>query len=504
MATIRDHIRRKPWLGWLIFLATVVVVFLLGLLASSIMERRAEAIFAYQPEVDHGKWEPRNEVWGKNFPRQYNRWKATKDNSFGTKYNGNIFIDMLERNPRLVILWANYGFSKEYNQSRGHYYAIHDIRDILRTGAPVDGKSSPMPNTCWTCKSPDVPRVMSEIGAKEFYSGSWEERGHQIVNPIGCADCHEAQNMNLHVSRPALEEAFQRTGKGVSDASHQEMRQLVCAQCHSEYYFKGEDNYLVFPWDKGTNVEDMEEYYDEREFSDWTHGISKAPMIKAQHPDYELFKTGIHAKRGLACADCHMPYTSEGGQKFTDHKIVSPLNYVDQTCLVCHNERESELVANVYERFDKVKASQYKLEKQLVQAHFEAKKAWDLGATKEQMKDPLMDIRHAQWRWGYVANSHGAPFHSPIECLRIYNTGLEIAQDARLKLARILADLGYNKEVQIPDISTKAKAQEVVGLDMEQLDREKEKFMKEVVPKWDEKAAEREKNYDVKELDQSE
>jgi nitrite reductase (cytochrome c-552) len=500
MATIREHVRRRPWLGWIIFLATIVIVFLLGLLASSIMERRAEAIFAYQPEVDHGKWEPRNEVWGKNFPRQYDRFKATKDTSLVTKYNGNAFIDMLERNPRLVILWANYGFSKEYAQSRGHIYAIEDMRSNLRTGAPVDGKSSPMPNTCWTCKSPDVPRVMSEIGAKEFYSGSWEERGHQIVNPIGCADCHEAENMNLHVSRPALEEAFQRNGKSVGEASHQEMRRLVCAQCHAEYYFKGEDNYLVFPWDKGKKVEEVEEYYDEANFSDWTHGISKAPMIKAQHPDYELFMTGIHAKRGLACADCHMPYTSEGGQKFTDHKIVSPLDYVDKTCLVCHKEEESQFRKDIYTRFDKVKASQYKLEKQLVRAHFEAKKAWSLGATEEQMEDVLMDIRHAQWRWGYVANSHGAPFHSPIECLRVYNTGLEIAQDARLKLARILADLGYNKEVEIPDISTKAKAQEVVGLDMEKLDSQKEKFMEEVVPKWDKKAAEREKTYDVKEL----
>ena len=118
------------------------------------------------------------------------------------------------------------------------------------------------------------------------------------------------------------------------------------------------------------------------------------------------------------------------------------------------------------------------------------------------MNDALMDIRHAQWRWGYVANSHGAPFHSPIECLRIYNTGIDIAQNARLKLARILADLGFNKEVPVPDISTKAKAQEVVGLDMEKLDRQKETFMEEVVPEWEEKAAEREKSYDVKELEE--
>jgi nitrite reductase (cytochrome c-552) len=343
---------------------------------------------------------------------------------------------------------------------------------------------------------------MSEIGAEAFYKGSWEERGHQIVNPIGCADCHEAENMNLHVPRPALVEAFQRNGKNIEEASHQEMRRYVCAQCHSEYYFKGSGDYLVFPWDNGREVEEVEAYYDKRDFSDWTHGISKAPMIKAQHPDFELFMTGIHAKRGLACADCHMPYTSEGGQKFTDHKIVSPLNYVEKTCLVCHNESEQELIENVYTRFDKVKASQYQLEKLLVKAHFEAQKAWELGATEEQMNDALMDIRHAQWRWGYVANSHGAPFHSPIECLRIYNTGIDIAQNARLKLARILADLGYNKEVPVPDISTKAKAQEVVGLDMEKLDRQKETFMEEVVPEWEEKAAEREKSYDVKEMEE--
>ena len=404
---------------------------------------------------------------------------------------------MLERNPRLVILWADYGFAREYNQSKGHYYAIHDIRDILRTGAPVNGRTSPMPNTCWTCKSPDVPRVMSKIGAEAFYSGSWEERGHQIVNPIGCADCHEAKNMNLHVSRPALVEAFNRNGQSVEEASHQEMRRLVCAQCHAEYYFKGAGDYLVFPWDKGTKVEEVESYYDALDFSDWTHGISKAPMVKAQHPDYELFMTGIHAKRGLACADCHMPYTSEGGQKFTDHKIVSPLYYIEKTCLVCHQESEKELINNVYTRFDKVKAGQYELERLLVQAHFEARKAWELGAEEAQMHDALMNIRHAQWRWGFVANSHGAPFHSPIECLRIYNTGISIAHHARLKLSRILADLGYNKEVPVPDISTKAKAQEVVGLDMEKLNRQKERFMEQVVPKWEEQAKAREQAYDV-------
>src|SRR6056297_2443923 len=500
MTSLSEKVKQKPWLGWLLFLGSMVIVFLLGLLASSVMERRAEAVFAYEPSVEHGQFEPRNEVWGENFPREYQSFSKTADTSFKSKYNGNAWVDMLEDDPRLVVLWAGYGFSKEYNQGRGHYYAIEDIREILRTGAPMDGKESPMPNTCWTCKSPDVPRVMEEVGVAEFYKGSWEERGHQIVNPIGCADCHDADDMSLRISRPALTEAFERQGKDINEATHQEMRRLVCAQCHVEYYFKGEGNYLTLPWDDGMTVEDLEAYYDTIKFTDWTHSISKAPMLKAQHPDYEIFLTGIHAQRGLACADCHMPYINEGGQKFTDHKIQSPLNNVENTCLVCHREKTDELIANVYERQDKIKESMYKLEELLVRAHVEAGKAWELGAPEETMDPVLQDIRHAQWRWDYVAASHGGSFHSPIECSRILSTGINIAAEARLKLARIFASLGFNEKVPYPDISTKAKAQEYIGLDMDKLNAEKKKFLKEVVPQWDKKAAEREKSYETKNL----
>jgi nitrite reductase (cytochrome c-552) len=500
MKPISKLVKEKPWVGWAIFFVTIVIVFLLGLLASSVIERREEAVFAYTPQVEHSQFEPRNEIWGKNFPQQYERYLATSDTSFSSKYNGNAWVDMLEDDPRLVVLWAGYGFSKEYNQGRGHYYAIEDIREILRTGAPMDGKESPMPNTCWTCKSPDVPRVMEEVGVAEFYKGSWEERGHQIVNPIGCADCHDADDMSLRISRPALIEAFERQGKDIDEATHQEMRQLVCAQCHVEYYFKGEGNYLTFPWDDGMTVEDMEAYYDTIKFADWTHSISKAPMLKAQHPDYELFQTGIHAERGLACADCHMPFMNEGGQKFSDHKVQSPLNYINRTCQTCHREDEKDLFENVYERQDKVKESRDQLEKILVQAHVEAGKAWELGATEDEMKDILWDIRNAQWRWDFVAASHGASFHSPIECSRIMASGINLAMEARLQLSNVLSSYGFEGEVPYPDIETKAKAQEYIGLDMDKLNSEKEKFLETVVPEWIEKAKEREKTYEYTEL----
>ncbi|KJF43675.1 ammonia-forming cytochrome c nitrite reductase [Draconibacterium sediminis] len=492
---------KRPWLAWIFFLATVVVVFFLGLLASSIVERRAEAAYVNVPKVEIGKFEPRNEVWGQNYPREFQSYYGTADTSFQSKYNGNTMIDMLEVDPRLVVLWAGYGFSKDYNQGRGHYYAITDIQNTLRTGAPKTPKEGPMPATCMTCKSPDVPRLMNEKGVAAFYTGAWAELGAEVVNPIGCADCHDNETMNLTITRPALVEAFERMGKDVTKASHQEMRSLVCAQCHVEYYFNKKTvegaQYLTFPWDNGFSVEAMEEYYDNMEFSDWTHSISKAPMLKAQHPGYEIYMTGIHAQRGVSCADCHMPYKSEGGQKFTDHHMQSPLNNIANSCQVCHREEAGTLLANVYERQDKIIENRDKLEELLVRAHVEAKKAWDLGADETQMEDILMGIRHAQWRWDYAAASHGGSFHSPVEVGRVISTGITIAQETRIELARLLADLGHNQAIPYPDIATKAKAQEFIGLDMEKLNDEKQDFLKNIVPKWMEEAEEREKTYDA-------
>ena len=487
---------RKPIVNWILFTLSLAVVFALGLLAANITERKAEAKVTALPKVAINDLEPRNEIWGENFPREYQSYYQTADTGFRSKYNGNAMIDMLEVDPRLVVLWAGYSFSKDYNQGRGHAYAIEDIHNTLRTGGPTGDGDDPMPSTCWTCKSPDVPRVMEAEGVAQYYTGKWARLGSEIVNPIGCADCHDPKTMNLRITRPALIEAFERQGKDISKASHQEMRSLVCAQCHVEYYFDKHKvegaNYLTLPWDKGMSVEAMEEYYDNLEFSDWTHALSKAPMLKAQHPGYEVFLTGIHAQRGVSCADCHMPYKSEGGQKFTDHHIQSPLNNIANSCQVCHREEAQELVRNVYDRQDKIIENRDKLEELLVRAHLEAKKAWELGASEAEMAEILKGIRHAQWRWDYAAASHGGSFHSPVEIGRVISTGITIAQDTRIKLARLLAAKGFNEELPYPDIATKAKAQQFIGLDMEKLRGEKATFKKELVPQWKKKAAERE------------
>ena len=488
MKPISEVIKNKPWLGWILFLGTAVVVFLVGLFASSIIERRGESATLQVVKLIND-WEPRNEVWGENYPREFESYLKTLDTTFASKHGGSIKIDYLERYPELVVMWAGYAFSKEYNQGRGHGHAIEDIRNILRTG---DNQDSPMPATCWTCKSTDVPRVMNEIGASNFYKKKWIDLGPEIVNPIGCQDCHDPKTMNLRITRPALIEAFQRQGKDMSSFSRQEMRSLVCAQCHVEYYFKGkEEKYLTFPWDNGFSADSMEAYYDALDFSDWTHALSRTPMLKAQHPDYELFKTGIHAIRGVSCSDCHMPYKSEGGIKFTDHHIQSPLNNVSNTCQVCHREETDRLLQDVYDRQDRIEELRRIAEKTLAAAHIEAKVAWDNGATDEQMKPILKLIRHSQWRWDWVAAANALGFHSPVEAMRVLGTSIDKGGEARRLLAALFIKLGIKYPIDMPDISTKDKAQQFIGLKMKELNDAKQEFLRTTPVKWDEEAKKR-------------
>lgn len=490
----------KPWLGWLLFGGALVAVFLLGLLAASVTERRAEIQSIYaNKKIEIPQGEARNEVYGINYPRQFESWQRTADTTFVSQYNSSDAVDVLAQRPEMVIFWAGYAFSREYTTPRGHMHAIEDMRRTLRVGNPgIDGDNDMQPATCWVCKSPDVPRMMNEMGVAEFYQSKWSELGDEIVNPIGCADCHNAENMELQISRPALIEAFERQGIDITKASHQEMRSLVCAQCHVEYYFQKGTNYLTFPWDKGLTMEGSEAYFDEAEYYDYIHPLSKTPILKAQHPDYEIAQKGIHAQRGVSCADCHMPYMSEGGVKFSDHHITSPLRNIDRTCQTCHRESEETLRQNVYDRQAMALEVRDNLEAQLVRAHLEAEFAWKSGATESEMAPVLKLIRQSQWRWDYGVATHGGSFHSPQEITRILSAGLEKAMEARIKIGQIVALHGHIGEIPLPDISTKEKAQRYIGLNPDELHRKKGEFQEVVVPQWIQSAKEKGNLYTAK------
>lgn len=465
----------------LLLAGSLLAIGSMSMLVASINEKEAEkAQINSNPKI--GKFESKNEEFRKYYPRQFDSWKKTKESEE--------LPDMLEEYPELVVLWAGYGFSKDYNAPRGHFYAVEDNRNTLRTGAPVDGKKSPMKTACWTCKSPDVPRLIDMVGEQEYYKGSWDKWGKEVANPIGCVDCHNTETMELQVKgRNYLARALEAEGSlKMEDATHQDMRSLVCAQCHVEYYFKPsatdkDSKWVTLPWDNGLAAEDMEKYFDERGFKDWTHKVSKTPMLKTQHPGYELWKTGIHGQRGVSCADCHMPYTQEGGVKYTDHQIGNPLDNMEKTCMNCHRESEKSLLDNVKRKKERKNELAKIAMQNLAKAHLEARKAWDLGATEAEMKDILLDIRHGQWRWDFSVASHAAFFHAPEEVLRLLGSAIDKAKDARIKLAKVLAKYGA-ADYKTPDFSTKEKAQKVIGLPFEKMVKAKNKFREQVLPEW--------------------
>lgn len=437
------------------------------------------------------KTEPRNEVYKDKFSKQYDSWHETAESKE--------VVDMLEKVPSLVVLWAGYGFAKDYNAPRGHMYAVTDVRNTLRTGAPKSAEDGPMPMACWSCKSPDVPRVIEEQGEDGYFSGKWYKGGAEIVNTIGCSDCHEKGSSKLRVSRPFAERGMATLNTPFDKGSKKDKQSMVCAQCHVEYYFektKDRKGFVKFPWDMGITVEQMEVYYDNMEFSDWTHAVSKTPMLKAQHPGYETWKLGVHGQNNVTCVDCHMPKVKNAeGRKFTDHKVGNPFDRFEETCATCHTQSKEFMVNLAKEKQTKVNDLKARAESQLVKAHFEAKAAWDAGATEVEMKPILMDIRHSQWRWDYATASHGVAAHAAEEALRILGTSVDKAGDARVKLAQLLAVKGVKQPVAIPDVSTKAKAQAALGMDMKKMNAAKEEFKKTELPKWDAEAKKREATY---------
>ncbi len=450
------------WLAPTVFFVLLVAVVLLGLLAMSIVERRQEtARPVLVAAANIGEWESDSEVWGRNFPREYETYADTKIDDTKTVYGGAVPRDYLADLPYLKVLFAGYGFSKEYLQARGHAHTITDVTKTKRI------KPDFMAATCWTCKSPDVPKLMHELtkkgeklekGAARFYASNFHKLKKKITHPIGCADCHDPKTMELVITRPSLKEGLKAMGRDIEKdkPTLQEMRSLVCAQCHVEYYFKTDPdskkksdpdnykkNYLTSPWKNGTTVEAMIEYYDGikgkdgKQFKDFTHGVSDTPIIKAQHPDYEMYKTGVHAYRKVSCADCHMPYRTEGGVKFTDHHVQSPLLNISASCAVCHRWSEDEIKTRVKSIQTKVATARKSAALALVDAHHDVAAAMKNHATDAQLAAARKLIRHGQFRWDYVAANNGMGFHSPQESMRVLGDARAQALQARLAISKL-------------------------------------------------------------------
>jgi nitrite reductase (cytochrome c-552) len=405
----------------IVALAAISIGILLFLKNQPIQRRGVEPLQVIQ------SMEPDSEEWGVNFPNQYSTLMMTKENNIRTQYGGSEPFSKLAADPYLVDLFAGYGFSLEYNEERGHMWALEDVQSSDR----INEKT---PGTCYSCKSSSNPRLWAELGMEAYDKMTFSELTPRVEYPIGCANCHEAGTMRLIVTNPALEQALLAQGKDWKNFTRQEMRTVVCANCHVEYYFKGDGKYLTFPWEKGTSIEQIEAYYNEYGFKDWEHPDSKAAMLKMQHPEFELYTNGsTHFNAGVSCADCHMPYTRDGAIKFTSHDVYSPLLKPEKACATCHTNVDY-VVERVKIIQNSVNSTLLNTEKAITEA-ITAIKTADANPSHDPVKlDEARQLhRAAQVRWDFIAAENSMGFHNPEESLRILAAATDLARQAQLK-----------------------------------------------------------------------
>jgi nitrite reductase (cytochrome c-552) len=429
-----------------VFAGGVLVALGVGALLVNIGERKGESRQPYDllVAVDEDTTDPA--TWGVNWPSQYESYLRTTDWE-RTRYGGSdaIPVQKLNSDPWLRAMWSGYAFSLDYRESRGHAFTLHDQDHTQRVA------QRPQPGACLHCHAAVMPlyRFVGEgdemAGFVEVSGMPWAEARNftddagdpLVTHPVSCVDCHAPETMELRVTRPAfrLGIAALKAHEGTPDydvnrdASRQEMRTYVCAQCHVEYYFDPDNNRAVrYPWDQGIRVEEVEAYYDAIGFSDWTHGATGGGMLKAQHPEFELWSQGTHAAAGVACTDCHMPYEREGARKVSDHHVRSPLLNLNRSCQTCHAVAEGELmdrVIRVQERTDALIDRAAAAVTDLITVLAAARA---LGADDPALAEALQAQRSAQWRLDYVYSEGSRGFHAPQEAARILAESIDFAR----------------------------------------------------------------------------
>ncbi len=423
--------------------AVAVATFLVMMLLMNVAARKQEARQTRFELVPLSEDTVDPVEWGKNFPRQYDGYKRTVDIE-RTKYGGSEAFQRLDANTRLRRIFAGYAFALDYREERGHAYSLRDQDETERT------KQRPQPGSCLHCHASTLP-AWRKLGNGDVRKGfeamcamSFKEARKLVTHPVTCLDCHEPKSMALRVTRPGFLEGIKvyKKSQGVDNydpntmATHQEMRSFVCGQCHVEYYFAGPNKIVTYPWAKGLKIEEIESYYDEIQFSDWKHAETGAGVLKAQHPEFEMWNQGVHARAGVACADCHMPYSRQGAVKISDHHVHSPLLNVDRACLVCHPYSAQEMKARAETIQDRNARLLARAEEALVSLIDDIKKAREKGATDQQVSEAMKFQRKAQFRADFVNAENSTGFHAPQEAARILGEAIDYARQGQLTLRR--------------------------------------------------------------------
>jgi nitrite reductase (cytochrome c-552) len=449
--------RKRRSLRFAALVAIVVLATVAGLaLLVNIFQRKQEARnpFFRVVELTDDTVDP--SVWGKNFPLQYDDYLKTID-QVRTRYGGSeaeprtptqadprsiVAQSRLEEDPRLKVMWAGYAFSKDFREERGHAYMLDDQTFTERQQVVKQ------PGTCINCHA-SVYVAYKQLGGGDIFKGfealnktPYFEARKFVNHPVACIDCHDSQTMQLRVTRPAFIEGMRalKASQGIQNydvnkqATRQELRAYVCGQCHDEYHFSGPEKRLVYPWAKGLLIENILAFYDEQKFKDWEHATTGAPVLKAQHPEFEMWNQGIHARSGVACADCHMPYKREGALKISDHHVQSPLLNVNRACQTCHKWSEEELKARV----DTIQTRTFNLRNlamdALVDLINDIKAARDAGRTDGSVTTAQDFQRRAQFYLDFIESENSTGFHAPQEAARILGESINFSRKGQVAL----------------------------------------------------------------------
>jgi nitrite reductase (cytochrome c-552) len=403
-------------------------------------------------------------AWGKAYPVNYELWKKTSDptpagkSKYKRGYDADkITYDKLSEFPYMALLFNGWGFGVEYNEPRGHAYMMKDQIDIDSSRVGAGG-------VCLTCKTPYAVKLEKEKGL-EYYSRPWSEVHAMIPEPhrelgVACVDCHDSKDMSLRISRGfTLGKALESLKVDPAKLTRQDMRSLVCAQCHVTYNIRKDGNMksvgVYFPW-QGSKWGDISvenvirQIRSDPSVGEWKQKVTGFKLGFIRHPEFELFSANsVHWKAGVSCADCHMPYTRVGASKVTDHRVTSPLKNDSKACMQCHSETDEWLKAQVTAIQDRTAS----LMLRSGYATATAAKLFEMAneaeaAGKKIDKDLYAKARdyyeEAFYRTSYVGAENSVGFHNPTEAARILGDATAFAGKAEGLLRQALAMSGVD------------------------------------------------------------
>ena len=451
-----DNPRRSRRYTVPIVAAIAAAVAALGITALlvNIVQRQQESQNPFYRVVDLSDETVDPAIWGRNFPLQYDGYRRTVD-QVRTRYGGSEAVprtpseadprsivaqSRLEEDPRLRRMWAGYAFATDFREERGHAYMLDDQTFTERQ---IVAKQ---PGTCMHCHA-SVYVPYRRLGGGNLIAGfekmnqmPYAEARKLVSHPVACIDCHDPQTMALRVTRPGFLEGIRavKSAQGVADydvnrdATRQEMRAYVCGQCHVEYYFRGPEKRLTYPWANGLKADEILAYYEENGFADWTHAETGAATLKAQHPEFEMWNQGIHARSGVACADCHMPYQRVGAMKISDHHVRSPLLNINRACQTCHHWPEEELRQRVHDIQDRTFALRNQAMDVLMALLDDLKKAQARGAPSAQVQNAQLMQRRGQFLLDFIEAENSMGFHAGGEAARILATSIDYLRQGQI------------------------------------------------------------------------